>query len=234
METLASESISLVIPVYNEEENIKKVVPDGLSMLSQLARDFEIIIVESGSADNTGAVVDQFAQENERIRVIHQETKLGLGSALKAGFGAARFEYIFYIDGDNPFRMSEFIRGFPLLQEADIVCGHRTNRQDPPLRALYSKGFNLLMRILFGVKVRDVQIGFKMMRKSIFQRVKLTTDSMFIDAELLIKAQKAGYRITELGVEYLGKPSGKSSVTFREVLKIARDLLWLKIGRELS
>ena len=233
METAASAGISLVIPVYNEEDNIKKVVADGLSMLSQLARDFEIIIVESGSTDNTAAVVDQMAKENERVRIIHQGAKLGLGSALKEGFGTARYEYIFYIDGDNPYRMSEFIRGFPLLQQADVVCGYRVNRQDPPIRAFYSKAFNLLMRTLFGVKVRDVQIGFKMMRKSIFDRVKLTTDSMFIDAELLIKAQKAGYRITELGVEYLGKPSGKSSVTFRDVLKIARDLLRYKIGREL-
>ena len=228
METMASEGISLVIPVYNEEENIMKAVEDGLSVLPQLARDFEIIIVESGSTDDTGAVVDELAREDERVRAIHQGTKMGLGSALKEGFGAARYGYIFYIDGDNPFRMSEFIRGFPLLQEADLVCGYRVNRRDIPLRALYSGVFNLLMRILFGVRVRDTQIGFKMMRKSIFDRVKLTTDSMFIDAELLIKAQKEGYRITELDVEYVGN-SGKSSVTFRDVLKIATDLLKHKI-----
>jgi glycosyltransferase involved in cell wall biosynthesis len=175
-------------------------------------------------------VTDRLANEDKRIRVIHQGAKLGLGSALKAGFSAARYESIFYIDGDNPFRMSEFVRGFPLLQEADIVCGYRTNRQDTFIRALYSRVFNLLMRTLFGVKVRDTQIGFKLLRKSIFERVKLTTDSMFIDAELLFKAQKAGYRITELGVEYLGKPSGKSSVTFREVVKIGVDLFRYRFG----
>jgi len=232
MENLASAGISLVIPVYNEEENIKKAVRDALSVLPQLTGDFEIIIVESGSTDNSAAVVDQLAKDNESVRAIHQEAKMGLGSALKEGFGAARYEYIFYTDGDNPFQMSEFARGFPLLQEADIVCGYRRNRQDPPIRAFTSKVFNFLVRTMFGVKVRDVQIGFKMMRKSIFDRVKLTTASMFIDAELLIKAQKAGYRITELDVEYLGKPSGKSSVTFRDILKIARDLIRYKIGRE--
>lgn len=231
MEASALHSISLVVPVYNEEENIKKVVQDGLSVLSQLTRDFEIIIVESGSTDNTAAVVDRLANEDERVRAIHQGAKLGLGSALKEGFGAAQYEYIFYMDGDNPFQMSEFIRGFPLLQQADVVCGCRVNRQDTPVRALYSKVFNFLMRTLFQVKVRDVQIGFKMMRKSIFERVKLTTDSMFIDSELLIKAQKEGYRITELDVEYLGKSSGKSSVTFRDIMKIARDLVKYKIHR---
>jgi glycosyltransferase involved in cell wall biosynthesis len=234
MEANTSEGISLVIPVYNEEENIKRAVHDGLSMLSQLATDFEIIIVESGSIDNSAAVVDQLAKENERAKVIHQEKKLGLGSALKEGFSAAQYEYIFYTDGDNAFRMSEFIRGFPLLEEADLVCGYRVNRQDPPVRAFYSKVFNFLMRILFGVKVRDVQIGFKLMRNSIFQKVKLGADSMFIDAELLIKVQRAGCRITELGVEYIGNPLGKSSVTFRDVLKIAWDLIRYKMGMELT
>jgi glycosyltransferase involved in cell wall biosynthesis len=230
MDNPEDKGISLVIPVYNEEDNIRKAVQDGLEMLPQLAKDYEIIIIESGSTDKTGEVTDQLAANDKRVKVIHQGAKLGLGSGLKAGFSAARYESIFYIDGDNPFRMSEFIRGFPLLQEADIVCGRRTNRQDSFMRALYSKVFNILMRLLFSVKVRDVQIGFKLMRKSIFERVKLTTDSMFIDAELLIKAQKSGYRITELGVEYLGKPSGKSSVTFREVVKIGVDLLKYRFG----
>ncbi len=230
MESPADRGISLIIPVYNEEDNIQKVVHDGLQILSGLSGDFEIIIVESGSTDNTGAVTDRMAAENHRIHVIHQGAKLGLGSALKAGFGAARYDSLFYIDGDNPFRMSDFARGFPLLQEVDIVCGYRTNRQDTFVRTLYSKIFNLLMRALFGVKVRDTQVGFKLLRKSVLDKVKLTTDSMFIDAELLIKAQKAGCHITELGVEYLGKPSGKSSVTFREVVKIGTDLIKYRFG----
>jgi glycosyltransferase involved in cell wall biosynthesis len=234
MQNLAPEGISLVIPVYNEEENIKRAVHDGLSTLPQLARDFEIIIVESGSIDNSAVVVDQLAKENERAKVIHQVTKLGLGSALKEGFSAAQYEYIFYTDGDNAFRMSEFIRGFPLLKEADLVCGYRVNRQDPLVRALYSKVFNFLMRVLFGVKMRDVQIGFKMMRSSIFQKVKLRANSMFIDAELLIKTQKEGFRIAELGVEYMGNPLGKSSVNFRDVLKIVWDLIRYKMGMELT
>jgi glycosyltransferase involved in cell wall biosynthesis len=230
MNSPAEKGISLIIPVYNEEENIRRAVQDGLAVLPGLAKDFEIIIIESGSTDNTGEVTDSLAAADGRVSVIHQGAKLGLGSALKAGFNAARYGSIFYIDGDNPFRMSEFVRGFPLLQEADIVCGYRVNRQDTFVRALYSGVFNFLMRLLFGVKVRDTQIGFKLLRKSILERVKLTTDSMFIDAELLIKAQKNGCRITELGVEYLGKPSGKSSVTFREVIKIGADLLKYRFG----
>lgn len=234
METQTSATISLVIPVYNEAVSITKAVKDGLMVLSRLTGDGEIIIVESGSTDNSAAVVDNLAEENERVRVIHQGAKKGLGSALKEGFGAARGEFIFYMDGDNPFRMSEFERGFSLLQEADLICGYRVNRQDTPVRRVYSKVFNLMMRTLFGIKVRDVQIGFKMMRKSIFDKVQLQADSMFIDAELLIKVRKAGYRIAELGVEYLGNPSGKSSVTFRDVLKIARDLVRYKISGELT
>lgn len=229
MKTFTSEGISLVIPVYNEEENIEKSVSDALPVLTSLAQDYEIIFVESGSTDNSAAILDRLAAENDRIRVIHQGAKKGLGNALREGFGNARYEYIFYMDGDTPFRMSEFTRGFPLLQQADIVCGYRINREDTPIRYIYSKVFNFLIRTLFQVKVRDVQIGFKMMRKSIFERVKLKSDCMFIDAELLIKAKNEGYRITEFGVEYLGRASGKSSVTFREVLRMARELVSTKI-----
>lgn len=229
METLGSEGISLVIPVYNEATSITKAVKDGLAVLSRLTGDYELIIVESGSTDNSAAVVDNLAEGNERVKVVHQRIKKGLGSALKEGFGAARGEYIFYMDGDNPFRMSEFERGFPLLTGTDIICGYRVNRQDTFTRAVYSKIFNLMMKTLFGVKVRDVQVGFKMLRKSIFDKVQLQADSMFIDAELLIKARKAGYRIAELGVEYLGNPSGTSSVTSLDILKIAWDLVKYKI-----
>jgi len=226
-----SQGISLVIPIYNEEGNIAKSVSEAVPVLASLTQDYEIIFVESGSTDNSAAILNGFATENERIKVIHQGAKLGLGSALKQGFDAARYEYIFYIDGDNPFPMSDFIRGFPLLQQADIVCGYRVNRRDTPIRYIYSKVFNLLIRTLFQVKVRDVQIGFKMLRKSIFEKVKLNSDGMFIDAELLIKAQNEGYRITEFGVRYLGRASGKSSVTLWEVLKIAGDLLKYKFRK---
>ncbi len=229
-----AESVSLVIPVYNEEASIVCAVKEGLEMLSRLTDEYEVVIVESGSTDNSAQVVDKLAGENAAVRVIHQGAKMGLGSALKEGFGAARGDFIFYIDGDNPFRMSEFERGYPLLQEADIICGYRVNRQDNLVRAVYTKVFNFMMKALFSVKVRDVQIGFKMLRKSVFERVHLQADSMFIDAELLIKTQKAGYRITELDVEYQGNPTGKSSVTPLDVLKIARDLARYRITGKLA
>ena len=202
-----------------------------MPVLASLAQDYEIIFVESGSTDNSAAILNGLAAKNERIKVIHQGAKKGLGNALREGFDNARYQYIFYMDGDNPFRMSEFTRGFPLLQQADIVCGYRLNRDDTPIRYIYSKVFNLLIRTLFQVKVRDVQIGFKMLRKSILERVKLKSDSMFISAELLIRAQNAGYRITEFGVEYLGSTSRKSSVTFKEVLRMARELAGITLSR---
>ncbi len=177
--------------------------------------------------------MDKLAAENKRIKVIHQRAKKGLGSALKEGFASAKYEYIFYIDGDSPFRMSEFIRGFPLLERADIVCGYRINRNDTFSRYVCTKVFNFLMKTLFQVKVRDVQIGFKMFRKSIFEYVKPKSDSMFIDAELLIEAQHEGYKITELGVEYKERAAGKSTVGLREVFKIMRELIWFKIRKEL-
>lgn len=206
---------------------------DAVPVLTSLAEDYEIIFVEGGSTDNSTIILDRLAAESKRIKVIHQGAKKGLGSALKEGFASAKYEYIFYIDGDNPFRMSEFTRGFPLLQQADIVCGYRVNRDDTPIHSIYSKVFNFLIRTLFRVKVRDVQIGFKMLRKSILKRVKLKSDSMFIDAELLIKAQNEGCRITEFGVKYIERVSGRSSVTLGDVLKIARDLLRYKIRKEL-
>jgi glycosyltransferase involved in cell wall biosynthesis len=222
--------ISLIIPVYNESVNIVKSVYDGLNMLAKLSEDYEIIIVESGSTDNTAEVADWLSSDNNQVKVIHQGAKLGLGSALKEGINKSKYEFIFYIDGDSPFSMDEFIRGFHLLRDNEVVCGYRLNRQDTFVRSLCSKAFNLSMRILYGVSIRDVQIGFKMFRKEIFDKAKLVSDSMFISAEIIAKAHKAGYRIAELGVRYNDRTSGKSSVTIREVIKIGADLIALKIG----
>lgn len=224
MNQVCLKGISLVIPIYNEEGNIEKSVSDAVPVLESLAENYEIIFVESGSTDSSAVILDRLAAENKRIKVIHQGAKKGLGSALKEGFVSAKYEYIFYIDGDNPFQMSEFIQRFPLLERVDVVCGYRMNRNDTPIRYIYSKVFNFLVRSFFQVKVRDVQIGLKMLRKSIFERVKLRSDGMFISAELLIKAQNEGYRITEFGVKYIDRASGTSSLTFGDVVKMAKDL----------
>ena len=218
-------SISMVIPVYNEAGNIQSCAQSAIATLKSIADTFEVIFVESGSTDGTGELADELAKANESISVIHQGAKKGLGNALREGFSAARYEIVFYIDGDSPFDMANFKKTLPILAEADIVNGYRLNRNDTPIRAIYSRVYNWMVRLLFHLRVKDVNIGFKAIKKSVLQEVELRSDSNFIDAELLVQAQRLGYKIVELGVEYVERTSGTSTVSFKTVLHMLRDML---------
>ena len=185
----AFDGVSLVIPAYNEAGNIRPAVELALPVLQSLHPAHELIVVESGSTDRTGAILDELAAAHPALRVIHQGAKLGLGSALIEGFGAARYEQLLYIDGDNPYDITEFRHALPLLKECDIVNGFRLSRNDPWVRRLYTALFRVAMRWLFNVRLRDANIGFKLMRRSVIQSLRLTSRGFLIDAELLIKAK---------------------------------------------
>lgn len=221
-------SISMVIPVYNEESNIRQCAADALAMLTSLTTEFELIFVESGSTDRTGAIVDELAEQDERIKVLHQRVKKGLGNALKEGYTIARNEWVFYTDGDNAFEMSRFCEAAELLKrpDVDVVNGRRVNRNDTVARAIYTRVYNLIMRLLFGVRARDKAIGFKAFKQTVLDVVELHSDSMFISGEFLAQAYKYGYKVAEMDVHYRERTAGASTVNIRVVLAIAADLAY--------
>jgi glycosyltransferase involved in cell wall biosynthesis len=221
-------SLSIFFPAYYDEHNIGKVTEGALRVVKELGiEDYEIIIIDDGSPDNTGAVADGLAARHEKVRVIHHERNLGYGAALRSGFGAARKEYVFYTDGDNQFDMDELKKFVALLPFTDIVSGFRVDKQYSTYRKFTSYVYNLILRILFDIQDRDVDCAFKIYPTRLFREVTLESKDAFIDAEIAIKARLLGYRATEVGVTHLPRLDGIStgarpSVIFRTLGEIYR------------
>ena len=226
-------TISAVLSAFNEEENIETAtrrMADALKSLS--LEDWEVIIVNDGSADRTGEIADRLSSEEpDRIRVFHHRPNLGYAEALKTGFTSARHELIFYTDSDNQFDVREIKHLLPLIEDADIVCGFRIYRFDPLTRLVLSWGFNLLVRIMFRINVRDIDCAFKLFRREVFDRVKIESRKFFVDAEILAKARFFGFRLVEVGVRHYPRTAGRSTVRASHVLSTLRELarIWINI-----
>lgn len=205
--------LSLIYPMYNERENIAQAVAHGAAVLSSVAPDWEIIVVDDGSDDDSVKVVERLALENPRVRLISRNRNEGLGATLREGFSCARYEVLLYSDSDLPYDLAILKDALPLLAEAELVAGFRLNRRETLLRLVYSKIYNLIIQKLFGLRVRDVNFSFKLMRKDVLQKIKLESRGSFIDAELLIKARNAGLRLAEIGIVYTHRRHGISKLS---------------------
>lgn len=240
----ATFSLSVFFPAYYDEKNIAKVTEGALKAIGELGiRTYEVIIVEDGSPDRTGEVADELAARHPNVRVIHHQKNRGYGAALKTGFTSARYDWVFYTDGDNQFDLQELKKFVALTPYTDIVAGFRINKQYSAYRKLTSSVYNALLRLLFDIRDRDVDCAFKIYRRSLFDKIVIESKDAFIDAEIAIKARLLNYSSTEVGVRHLPRLDGLStgarpSVIFRtfgEILsyhrRYRRALADLKAGK---
>ena len=227
------DSISAVLPAYNEEENIETATTRMADVLRSLElRDWEVIIVDDGSQDATGEIADRLAASDpDHIRVFHHKPNRGYAEALKTGFTSARSQLIFYTDSDNQFDVRELKNLLPLIEDADIVSGFRIYRFDPLTRLVLSWGFNLLVRIIFRINVRDIDCAFKLYRREVFDKVQIESKKFFVDAEVLAKAKYYGFRLAEVGVRHYPRPAGRSTVRPSHIFSTLRELaqIWINI-----
>jgi glycosyltransferase involved in cell wall biosynthesis len=229
-------SLSVFLPTYNERENIERAVGQAREVLEGFCRDFEIIIVDDGSRDGTSALADELARRDPRVRVVRHESNRGFGAALRSGIENSTRELIFYTDSDNQFDMREITRLLERLGEGwDMVVGFRIDRQDPPLRLFTAWIYNLMIRALFSLRVRDVDCSFKVFRREIFQGMRIRANTGLADAEILIKAQKAGRRFCEVGVRHYPRAGGATSYEMgrRRHLGLVRPAVVVEILREI-
>ena len=226
-------SISVFFPCYNEQENIGRCVERAFGVLEKLNADFEVIIVDDGSADGTGRIADEIARQDSRVKVVHHRTNLGYGVALKSGFKTAAKELVFYTDGDGQFDLDELPPLLPLVKRYDIVSCYRINRRDNPVRKINGWCWTKLVCLLFGMKVRDIDCAFKLYKREIFENIKLSSTGALINAEILARAARQGYSLTQKGVHHYPRTAGvqtgaKLRVIFRafkELLKLRRRIL---------
>jgi glycosyltransferase involved in cell wall biosynthesis len=224
-------TVSLVIPMYNEELNIEHAVAASRVALEHFASDYEIIIVDDASTDSSARIVERLASEDPRVRVLRHERNRKLGATLRTGFAAATKELVFYMDADIPFDpdiLGRAIRAMELT-DADMIAAYRHDRtMEGFKRGVYTLAYNWMIGLLFGWPHRDINFSFKLMKRRVLEAIELKSEGSLIDAELVVKAKNHGFSIQQIGVDYFPRSRGTSHLgSFGVVLKILRELVTL-------
>lgn len=221
--------ISVVIPVYNEKENIEKTIETVTKTVAYLTDDYEIIIVDDASRDGTGEILDKLSKNNLQLRVIHLPVNTKYAGAFKEGLKAAKKDVIFYTDADNPIDMSDLKRALSLLEEFDMIIGKRVSLKIILIRHLYSQVYNWLVRKIFKVNFKDFNFAFKLFKRKILDKVTLESKSLLVDPELIIKAFHTGARIKEIDIRYYPRVLGKSKLGRPEIIiKVLQELVYFR------
>ena len=229
-------SLSIVLPAYNEEANVERAVEQVSRVARELGMDYEIILVNDGSADRTGEIGHELEGRIPNYRLVEHYPNRGYGGSLKAGFEAATKELIAFVPADNQFDFGEIAALLEALDGADIVSGYRAQREDPFVRKLNAFGWNTLVSVLFGRLCRDIDCGFKLFRREILGHVTIESNGAMIDTEFLAGAKARGYRIAEVPVTHLPRVGGEATgANFKVIAKAFRDLALfrLRLSREL-
>lgn len=200
-------SLSLVVPVYNEEENLDQLISDIKDYFSGFQRNHEIIFVDDGSSDKSSRIIEN--REDDQIKLISHETNRGYGEALKSGFENAEKELVAYIDGDGQFDVKDLDKMLELFPENDMVIGERSDRKDGAERIMVSKAFNTLVRNFLELEFRDIDCGIKVFRRDMMDEIELSTGRT-VDAELVGKAYHRGFKITQVKVDHYEREGGES------------------------
>lgn len=201
-------SLSIFLPCYNEEGNVERVVKAALSAGAAVTDDLEVIVVNDGSRDRTGELADALAAADPRVRAVHNRPNQGYGGAVTRGLRESRKAWIFFTDGDGQFDIHELPRLVALLDRCDVAVGYRIRRADPPIRRLNAWAWGVLVRALFGLKVRDIDCAFKLLPRELVQRIPLESRGALISTEMLARASRLGYRIAEVGVNHYPRVAG--------------------------
>jgi glycosyltransferase involved in cell wall biosynthesis len=220
-------SVSACAPAFNEAGNIERVVRAFDETLGGAGVGYEIIIVDDGSRDATPGILERLQTEIRALRVVTHETNEGYGKSLRDAFAAAAKDYVFYTDGDGQFDLAQMLDFLPLLDGGDAVVGYRVGRAEGPHRRFFSWGYNLLVRVLFGLKIRDIDCSFKFLPRRELQSLELNSARFFIDTELMVKLKRAGVPVLQRGVRHLPREHGRSTVSPTHVFTTLRETVSL-------
>jgi glycosyltransferase involved in cell wall biosynthesis len=224
-------SVSLVIPMYNEELNIEHAIRAGVEALEKYADGWELIVVDDASTDASPRIVERAAAREPRIRMIRHERNRKLGGSLKSGFAVATKDVVLYMDADLPFDPDVLGRALRAMEVtgADVIAGYRLDRTIEGFRrTLYSYVYNAVIGVLFGWPHRDINFSFKLMKREVLRAFELKSEGSLIDAELIVKAKNHGFAIQQIGLDYFPRIRGTSQLSSPAVIvKIFRELVKL-------
>ncbi len=227
-------SVTISMPAYNEAENIPGMVADVLRVLPDLADEFEIIVVDDGSMDDTAVVTQTLAAQHPQLKLVQHEENRGYGTAVLTGLIHASKELVFFTDADRQFDLSEIEKLLAHIETADLVVGYRQPRRDPFMRRLNGKGWSWLVTLLFGYTARDIDCAFKLMRRTVVERLQdeIGSGGATFSAEFLVRAKKAGFKIVEVPIDghrprVAGSPTGAN---LSVILRAFKELVQFRLG----
>ena len=232
MEKSPFQKLSVFFPMWNEQDYIERAIDAAREECEELMAggdiaDYEMIVVDDASTDATPEIALRLANEDSRVKIVRHPENRKLGGSMKSGFAAATGDLVLYTDADLPFDMHDVHKAIRLLRyyDADVVSAYRFDRTgEGYVRTVYSFFYNMMVRVLFGVRMRDINFAFKLCRTRIFENVSLKSEGSFIDAELVVKAQKYGYSVIQFGVDYFPRTRGVSTLSSPSVIvKILRE-----------
>jgi glycosyltransferase involved in cell wall biosynthesis len=226
-------SLSIFFPVYNDWGTITTMAAQAITAASQITDDYEVILVDDGSEEKTQEILSFLEAHFSQIRVIHHEVNRGYGGALRTGFKEARKDYLFYTDGDAQYDVRQLLQLADAMNDSvDVVNGYKIKRHDPYYRVILGKIYQYTSKFLFSLPITDVDCDFRLMRRSIFERFELTSNSGTICVEMIHKMSRTGCRFAEVGVNHFFRSSGKSQFfNFVRLYHVARDYskLWFRL-----
>lgn len=226
-------SLSIFFPVYNDWGTIASMTALAITTADQITDDYEIILVNDGSGGSTLEVLNFLEKSFSRVRVVHHPKNCGYGAALRTGISEARKEFIFYTDGDAQYDVRELRKLVAALRDdVDVVNGYKIKRHDPWYRTVIGRVYHAVTKFAFSFQIRDVDCDFRLMRRQIFEKIKLERDSGVICVEMIKKISDAGFRFAEVPVTHFHRASGKSTF-FRptRIFRVGADLirLWWRL-----
>jgi len=224
------EKISIVMPAYNEEKNIENTIRKCYDALKKIRLHGEIIVIDDGSKDKTGIILNQLKKEISNLRLILHKTNMGYGKSISDGIRAAKGHYVITLDSDGQFDIYELPLFLSKIKNGyDVVTGYRKRKKDTFLKVLANKVLNNIVKYLFKIKIKDVNCSFRIYKKDIFKKINMEASHFILPTEILIKANALSYKIAEIGVTHSYREKGKSSIKlFKNTVETLIFLLKLK------
>lgn len=217
--------LSLVMPAFNESAGIADAVAEAHEALVGLGYEFELLVVDDGSTDGTGARVAELGVLWPRVRLLTHSANFGYGAALRTGFEAARYDLVGFTDADGQFFLDDLEDLVTLARESPVAVGRRVDRKDPWRRRMLSRGYNLLARLFLGTGVRDCDCALKVFRRDVLQYLLPESAGFFVNSEMLCRARQLGFAVAEVGVRHRPRRKGTSKVSLAEVPRTFATLI---------
>jgi glycosyltransferase involved in cell wall biosynthesis len=230
--------LSVFLPAHNEQANIERVVFGFCKELPNSADAFEVIVVDDGSRDKTGEIADRLAATDPRVKVVHHPVNRGYGGAVISGIRAATMPWVLLSDGDGQFDPADVKLLADRAEGHDVVVGRRAHRADPLMRRINGKSWHILVNLMFGLSISDIDCGFKLFRRAVVEKMELRANGAMISTELMARLAGSNARICEVDVKHLPRTAGESSGAnlrvigraFKELFRLYRDLKGARVG----